>query len=163
MDLREDREGYSYHGNSLLKGKNRGSSQCPQSLHLLLHLHAHLEDGTVKFCSQLSTPTPQDQHQDPPLLICCPKLTSHEPFSCVFQRHRRFGSHGLPDTAIPTDVLGKLVAGASRSIKFLNPDSHATWRKLLVRSWPSSTSRPCPVCLLGNRRKREAEQSPPVH
>lgn len=74
MDLEEDSKGYSYYGNPLLKGKSKGSSQCPQSLRLLLHLHAHLEDCLAKCCSRLSTPTPQDQRRKPPLFICCPKL-----------------------------------------------------------------------------------------
>lgn len=44
----EKGKGYSYHGNTWLKGKTRESSQCPQWLHLLLHLSAHLGDCVVK-------------------------------------------------------------------------------------------------------------------
>lgn len=44
----EKRKGYSYYGNTWLKGKTRESSHCPQWLHLLLYLSAHLGDCVVK-------------------------------------------------------------------------------------------------------------------
>lgn len=54
---------------------------------------------------------------------------SQEPFSCVLESHRRGVGHRLLGTVIPTDVLGRLVAGASWRVRLLNHNSHATQRK----------------------------------